>query len=341
MSRAWVWLQLLTGWLPLWALYSGLMVAAHGAAPADAALIGARAVLPAALLGIVVHRFVGSMPWPRPFRVRFIVAHVVAGLAYSLGWIIAISVIESAVRRQIVLSVGAGFLSFFIVGIWLYALVAGISYAIQGAEQAGHAEAVEARAQLAALRAQLEPHFLFNALHTIVQLIRLDPPRAAEAAEDVAELLRTTLNEGRDITSLRAEWSFVSRYLAVEQIRFGDRLQVQDDVDPELLDAQVPSFALQTLVENAVRHGAMPRVERTVVTVSVQRAADRLQLRVQNTGELPASPLERPDKSAGTGLNRLRERLKVLYPGAAQLSLQTDVGVVTASVEIPLSFESS
>jgi hypothetical protein len=89
---------------------------------------------------------------------------------------------------------------------------------------------VAARAQLAALRAQVQPHFLFNALHTVVQLIPIDPKRAVEAAELVADLLRTTLEEQREEVTLGDEWRFVSRYLAVERIRFGDRLLLREDV---------------------------------------------------------------------------------------------------------------
>jgi LytS/YehU family sensor histidine kinase len=159
------------------------------------------------------------------------------------------------------------------IGVLMYASVVGISYAADGSARAARAESVAARTQLAALRAQVQPHFLFNALHTVIQLIPVEPQRATEAAELVADLLRATLEEQRDEVTLGDEWTFVSRYLAVERIRFGDRLVVRADMDIDLLDERVPAFALQTLVENAVHHGAAPRVAATEIVITAAASA--------------------------------------------------------------------
>jgi LytS/YehU family sensor histidine kinase len=208
---------------------------------------------------------------------------------------------------------------YLFLGIIGYAIVVGVSHAMEGSARAARAEAVAARAQLAALRAQVHPHFLFNALHTVVQLIPIDPPRAVEAAELVADLLRTTLEEQRDEVTLDDEWRFVSRYLAVERIRFGDRLILRADVRDSLLDERVPAFALQTLVENAVRHGAAPRVAPTeIVVTAAAGSASELTLSVWNSGD--GAPAGLTIAGAGTGLARLRERLAVLYGSAARLA---------------------
>jgi LytS/YehU family sensor histidine kinase len=175
-----------------------------------------------------------------------------------------------------------------------------------------------AQTQLAALRAQLEPHFMFNALHTVVQLIPVDPGRAVEAAECVAALLRTALDEARDVVPLADEWAFVSRYLELEGIRFGDRLRASANIDPEFLDVRVPTFALQTLVENAVRHGAAPRVAPTDIVVTANGTRSELVLSVRNTGDV-ASP-HGAESATGTGLRRLRERLEMLHGEAARLA---------------------
>src|SRR4051812_45249729 len=220
MRRSSVWLQVLLGWLPVWALYTTLIVAIHQVPVLSAALGGIRAIVPAALLGVLVHRFVVRFPWPSRVRPAFVLMHVVAATAFAAGWIIGSSLLESLLRRQLVINVGAGLLPFFVLGLWLYAMVAGISYAVEASERGASAEASTARMQLGALRAQLQPHFLFNALHTVVQLIPTEPVRAAEAAEQVALLLRSTVEEDRDIVSLHDEWSFVSRYLELERIRF-------------------------------------------------------------------------------------------------------------------------
>ena len=334
MPRAWVWLQVLSGWLPVWALYTALIVVMHRPpSVASAALAGARTILPAALLGVLVHRLATRVPWPRRFRLSFALMHLVAAPLYALAWVLASSAVESVVRRQPALYLGAGLLPFLVLGVWLYVMVAGISYAIEATERAARAEATTARMQLAALRSQLHPHFLFNALHTVVHLIPTEPARAADATEQVAMLLRTTLEEDRDLVSLRDEWAFVSRYLDLERIRFGDRLRVRAEIADELLGAPVPSFALQTLVENAVRHGAAPRVEPTEITVTATGTPAAVTLRVHDTGS-GASPDQ--TSGAGTGLARLRERLAALYGGAARLLLETGpAGGFAATLVIP------
>lgn len=325
MPRAWVWIQVLSGWLPVWAIYAALIMVQHQPVGlGSAALIAARSILPAALLGMLVHRLARRVPWPRPFRLSFLLMHLTAAPLYALSWVVLASAMESLMRSQLVFAGGSAFLlPFLVLGIWLYAMVAGISYAVEATARAGRAEAAAARTQLAALRAQLHPHFLFNALHTVVQLIPSDPTRAADAAEQVAGLLRTTIEEDRDLVSLGDEWAFVSRYLEIERIRFGDRLRLQSAIDPALLNALVPSFSLQTLVENAVRHGAAPRVEVTDIVVTVSGTPAVLTVRVHDTGNGASSA---SSNGAGTGLARLHERLDVLYGGAARLLVESKSG---------------
>jgi hypothetical protein len=281
------------------------------------------------------------LPWPRPFRFGFVLTHVAAWLALSLIWCVA--------SNLVIAVAGVGFRSWVwaldlhvFLGGFIYVFVAGPTYAATASERAARAEASVARAeavaastQLAALRAQIHPHFLFNALHTVVHLIPVEPAKAAEAAEMVAGLLRTSIGEQRDEVSLGDEWRFVSRYLAVEQIRFEERLQVRSEIPPDLLDERVPSFALQTLVENAVQHGATPRVSPTEIVVSAASGRNELTLAVRNTGDAePATD----GAGSGTGLARLRERLAVLYGGAATLTTRPLAeGGYEAVLVVPLS----
>lgn len=336
MPRVWVWVQVLFGWIPVWALYSALIVAQHGPmSPAHAGVIALRSIVPAALLGVGVHRLARRVPWPHPFRLRFALLHLAAAPSYAILWIAASSLVDSVIRSRLALVSGPGIFPFAVLGIWLYAMVAGISYAIEATARAARAEASVTRTQLAALRAQLHPHFLFNALHTVVQLIPTEPARAQDAAEQLAGLLRATVEEDRDLVRLRDEWAFVSQYLELERIRFGDRLEVRTSIASDLAEVTVPSYALQTLVENAVRHGAAPRVEPTTIDISARAAGGTLSLVVRDTGAGGASTATR--STGATGLARLRERLAALYGDAARLDLALgEGGGCKATLVIPL-----
>ena len=334
-ARAWVWLQLLIGWLPVGALFVTLMVTAHPEVGLHLAfLVSLRMMVAAAALGLLVQRLTERLPWPHPFRVSFVAVHLAAAAGYSVAWVLLNSGIASLLHRQAVLVVGYGIGPFLVLGVWLYVMVAGVSYAVQATERAARAEAAAARSRLAALRAQLNPHFLFNALHTVVHLIPREPRRAAQAAERIAELLRTAIGEDRDLVPLAEERAFVERYLEIERLRFGERLRVRLEIPEEAEAVPVPSFSLLTLVENAVRHGAAPRVEPTEITVTAAVAPRELRLAVHDTGAGAA-----PEELAGgdgTGLARLRDRLLVLYGGRARLDLGAGAGGgFTASMVIP------
>jgi len=273
-----------------------------------------------AFIAYLLYRFVRRLS-ARPFRLRFIPLHLAAALVFGLLWLVLSIAVESLFTGSLLNTRSGRPLRLVELPsnvLVLYAAVAGIAYSVERRARAAQARAEAARAQLAALRAQLHPHFLFNALHTVVQLIPIEPARAAHAAELVASLLRRTLEEERDRVPLDEEWAFVSRYLEVEHIRFGDRLRVRAEVDPDLLEERVPSFSLQTLVENAVRHGAARRVEPTEIVVTAAATGSGLTLSVRNTGDrVPPDPAK---NGTGTGLPRLRERLALLYGDAARLT---------------------
>lgn len=343
MKRALVWLQLIVGWLPVWMLYTTMIVAAHpGTQFGNAAFISIRAIACAAVLGLLVYRLTERLPWPHPLRWRFVAAHLLAAPAYAVAWVLLTNAVELGLHGAILQAVHAGDLiiirlpltRYVVMGLWLYIMVAGVAYAISAAERAAQAEAAAARSQLAALRAQLNPHFLFNSLHTVVQLIPREPALAARAAEQLGSLLRTTIEEDRDLVFLSEEWDFVERYLAMERIRFGDRLQVRTEIAPNAGDALIPSFAIQTLVENAVRHAVEPRVEPTQISIEAVLNGAALTVTVRDTGAVGAgSP---GTAGGGTGLARLRERLAALYSGGAELKISHGpTGGCTALLVIP------
>ncbi|MEO8336157.1 MAG: histidine kinase [bacterium] len=333
MSRRLVWLQLLIGWLPVWALFTTLILTAHNTSIQAASFVALRMMIGAALLGLVVQRFTERLPWPSRVRPLFIVQHFVAAVAYASAWVLFNSVIESVLHRRLVVNLGPGISAYLMLGVWLYVMVAGVSYTAFATERAARAEANAARAQLSALRAQLNPHFLFNALHAVVQLIPREPKRAAEAAEQLAGLLRGTIEEDRDLVPMADEWAFVEKYLELERLRFGDRLRVNAEMTDEATNALIPVFALQTLVENAVRHGASPTVEATEITIRASTADGELIVSVRDTG---SALLATSGNGAGTGLKRLRERLAVLFGAEARLEASHDAtGNFVARLTLP------
>jgi len=323
MSRGWLWLQLAVAWLPMWALFAALIAIVHGLSVASASMASLRMIGPGALLGFAVYRFASRTPWPHPFRIGFVGIHVLAASAYSLSWFVFVTLVNSIIRGGLTMT-GPGVGLFLMTGIWLYIVVAGVAYNNLAAQRTAMMQAHAARMQLDAMRSQLHPHFLFNALHTVVQLIPIDPHAAVGAAEQLAAALRTTIEEQRDLVPLAEEWAFVERYLSIESIRFGDRLVVQASIDPSASELLLPSFALQTLVENAVRHGAAPRVEPTMLRISATESAGVLTVKVADDG-IGANIADAEQKS-GTGLRRLRERMRWLYGDRARLDIVSEPG---------------
>jgi two-component system, LytTR family, sensor kinase len=208
--------------------------------------------------------------------------------------------------------------------------------------QATELTAQLAQAQLQALRMQLNPHFLFNSLNAVSSLMLKDVAAANKMICRLGELLRLTLEkrDQQEIT-LQQEIEFLRRYLEIEQIRFGERLQLQMEVDPSTLGAAVPNLILQPLVENAVRHAIEPQEAGGRIELRSVRDNGRLVLQVSDNG--PGLTLE-PAQSVPVlaeareqiGLNNTRERLRKLYGENQQFDLTANaLGGVTARLSIP------
>lgn len=198
-----------------------------------------------------------------------------------------------------------------------------------------------AQAQLQALRAQLQPHFLFNALNSISGLIRNNENKAAiSMTAQLSELLRHILDQSdKQEVALQDELETTRRYLEIQQTRFFDRLAVRLDIDPETLDAKVPSLVLQPLVENAFRHGVSTRTTPSLIELTAHRDNGSLRIEIYNDGPL-LPPDWNPDASAGIGLANTRARLKQLYAGRHSFTLGNRGGSgVAASIVIPFKPE--
>jgi len=186
-------------------------------------------------------------------------------------------------------------------------------------------------AKLAELQSRIRPHFLFNTLNTALSLVRLDPARAEGVLEDLAELFRVALTNTGEAVTLSDEVELAKRYLAIEQIRFGSRLQVSWELDPDAGAAKVPPLLLQPLMENAVRHGVEPAPDGGVIRVRTRVKLGRAMLSIANT--VPSEP-SRPGN--GIALRNVRERLRLMHDVASQFDARQDGKVFRVQIVVPL-----
>lgn len=192
------------------------------------------------------------------------------------------------------------------------------------------------QAQLEALKAKLQPHFLFNTLNSISALIRDNPDAADRMIARLSELLRIALdNEGRQTLPLRQEIDFLKRYLEIQQVRFEERLVTEFNIESEALDALVPNLILQPLVENAIKHGISRQKAGGKIAVSAFRNSEQLMLEISDDGPGANNP-DQLEYSSGLGLRNTRARLQQLYADRQSLRLSNSSGQgLTVTIAIP------
>ncbi len=217
---------------------------------------------------------------------------------------------------------------------WLASAFAGalLAGALQAAlvwRAKGRLPAAES-ARLTELQARIRPHFLFNTLNTAIALVRQDPARAEAILEDLSDLFRHALSEQGEAVTLDEEVALARRYLAIEEVRFGGRLQVEWSIDPEAGAARVPPLFLQPLVENAVKHGVEPSASGAEVKVSTQRRGGMVVIKVTNT--VPAGQ-GRPGH--GVAQANVRDRLRLLHDVQAQFRTVLKDGIYQVRMEVP------
>jgi signal transduction histidine kinase len=335
---------LIAAWLPIFVFWVALAIA-YGHMPFGLGVLWATTtVASAALLGIAVSKFCTRTPWPQRLRAGFYARHLLAAALYGVTWIFSTYAVEPLFMdrpmslRQVLASPFLGWQLFM--GLWLYGVIAGISYAIrtqkrafENESRALRAEAGLTAARLDALRSRLHPHFLFNALHTVAALVRHDPGQAESAIEKLGDMLRYSLLETRGGTvPFEEEWEFTQRYLEFEQLRHGDRLMVVSDIDEACATCSAPSFALQTLVENAVRHSIATRPEGGRIEITAQATDSSLHVRVRDDGGNGLPPAQ---EGTHFGLPALRERLKAMYGHEAELTIENSAAGFEVSFTVP------
>jgi signal transduction histidine kinase len=190
-------------------------------------------------------------------------------------------------------------------------------------------------AQLQSLQRQLQPHFLFNTLNTISGLMRSNMDAADRMIDQLGDLLRMTLNtSGAEQVPLQEELEMLQKYLEIEQTRFGGRLTIKTDIEPETLDALVPYMLLQPLAENAIRHGVAPHARPGWVAIHTAHVGDQLEIEIRDSGNgLPPDRLDQLNQ--GVGLSNTRARLAHLYPDAFTFRFSNMVEGFCVTVAVP------
>ena len=341
MGKVRAWLLYALAWVPMAVLYAAAL---SQEIPAGRAIEGAVvSVGMAAVLGVGVWHLSGRIPW-RPERApRFLGVHLLLAVGFVSLWLVSVYgrlTLQGGwdLARHVAQEEGGWTV---VVGVWLYGLLVGGSHAIRAERRAreereaaaraealaGRAETERARMELHALRARLQPHFLFNTLHTIRALVTRDPSRATDAIERLGELLRYIVDlESRDtdLVSVREELAFTRAYVELERIRLGDRLVVEESIDEDALDQRIPALTLQPLIENAIRHGIAPRARGGSIRLGIHRRSGRLEIAVEDDGV--GSEQEEAEDAVGLGLRTVRKRIESRYDGAGGFAIRTRPG---------------
>lgn len=335
-------------WTPVLALFWIVMLVQLGGviSPLDVLSAAARLAVAPGLGGLCIWYISGALPWPEKQLTRFVLLHVLMGAVFAaasaywftlplLKGVRGLSV-DIVVRNIVPWQVASNF--------FLYGLIAGVSYAVRGSwgsrDQrlaAERAERLRAQAELAALRAHINPHFLFNTLHSVTQLLRGEPERAEAALDRLSELFRYALRLDREhveVVTLEDEWKFCTSYLWLEQMRMGDRLRVEATISDDALACTIPPFTLQPLIENAVRHGLSPKVG--VGTLNVHAYENNSILHIEVGDDGVGADAQTLNESPGIGMRAVRQRLIARYgPRSNMRIVATNDHGVTIHLAVP------
>jgi LytS/YehU family sensor histidine kinase len=252
-------------------------------------------------------------------------------LAWCLGRVGPLHDLPGKVRQALPVLVGMGSL--------LYLTTLAVHYLLDAVARTQQSEAKEDElrilaqdAELRALRAQLNPHFLFNSLNSISALTTLDPARARAMCILLSDFLRGSLKLGeKRMVALAEEVDLLKAYLSIEQIRFGSRLQVAWEIAPEVLQEPIPALLLQPLVENAIKHGIAGLVEGGVVRIAARSEGGAVELRVEN----PVDPDTGNPSGLGIGLRQVRSRLQLRFGARMRFEAGIQDGVHRVKMVFP------
>ena len=308
-------------------------------------------VLPAALLGVAVFWFAGRLRGPYRRHGVLVAAHLAGAVLFALLWWASVQLLMSVQVLLITYRWRFNAWGMYAVqwqafsGLMVYGTLIGFSYMVQAQERAQQAERlrIEAetsrvRSDLAALRSQLNPHFLFNTLNSVIALVGSDPAKAEQALLSLSSMLRYALGSRRDVqeaeVTFEEELRFTEAYLALEKLRLGERLRIECAIDPETLTLELPSLTLQPLVENAVKHSISKRPDGGTVAIRAVVRQGSLQIDVWDDGD-GASP-EQLANSTGLGLRTVRRRVELYYEQLATMTVTSSpADGMTVSLYLP------
>jgi len=300
-----------------------------GVAVGTAALFAVGPSLVLGIIGLAARFPVRAMPLRRTALTRLLLTHAVSGAAAASVWTLMWRGAAEVITADIALVFG--------VGAVIYAGAVMAHYLVMEVETAREAEAAALRyrvlareAELKAFKAQVDPHFLFNSLNAVASLCGSRPADAREMAQRMADFFRLTLRIGaRERIALSEEIDLVSRYLAIEQVRFGARLATRIEVDDAAAQSLVPPLLLQPLVENAVRHGIASMVDGGTIAITAAARDGALRIEIVN----PADPDRVHQRGEGIGSQNARGRLVAIN---GSLTAHEDHGQYVVRIEVPL-----
>jgi two-component system, LytTR family, sensor histidine kinase AlgZ len=326
-------------WITLAVLLALLVLEASGTALAQAVLLTLPPTLVYAFVCLAAWYPTRATPVERTSTWRLVLTHLVAAAALSAIWLIVIHAWARAMKALDVITPHS--LVFLVTGALLYLLAVAFHYVLAAVEQARRIEQREMQvkvlareAELKALKAQLDPHFLFNSLNSISSLCGSSPSSARTLTTLLAEYLRKSLRVGNaESITLSEELELASSYLAIERIRFGPRLEFAQNIDDRVRDVRVPPLLLQPLVENAVTHGVGHLLDGGVVQIDATKDGDHVRIAVENRCD-PDRP-SRPGE--GIGLSNTRKRVETFYGGAARLQVIEEPSRFVVNLTLPVS----
>ena len=335
------WLGYALAWTPYAISYVAVFISQSNLGITTQLVSMARNIIPAALLGIGVLLFCNRVTWASHKKLWFFPVHLVLSLVYSTVWafvlffLLTLGTYWASGQWNWFLFFGNALQWQIFTGIMIYATIASVAYVIQAVQnlreeerRAARAETLYAQNALAALQAQLNPHFLFNTLHSLMALVRYNPEHAETALEKLAEMLRYSLREKREsrnhMVRLADELEFIDNYLDLEKLRLGDRLEVIKEIDETALNALLPAFTIQPLVENSIKHGVAPRSGAATVRIFAETDNGDLRIRVQDNGK--GARQSELSVSEGMGLNLIREQLQIQYGESQSFEISTEPG---------------